>query len=196
MKSHELAKKLLSLPDLDVYTENKYFSNPGWEFKTEKCNGEVVITPTGLFLDSEKFYIKGYSDRSPNDEPVIGSYLIYFTNGEIVKDMYDSNRINTATVKYLSTGESRIQEYGTYNMTIDDNCTVLRRPHERNIVLVTNNETYSAKPLHAHDDPTVEHRYVEDIELVRVLVSYDKDTWFPTYQNMTYWDAIEYGKSL
>jgi|SRR6478609_730848 len=196
MKSHDLARKLLSLPDLEVYTELQYLGNPNWEFKTEKLEGDIKITPTGLFLETGKFYVKGHSDKSPNDEPVIGSYLVFFNDGVILKDRSDERRVVTPTVKSLSTGESRTHEYGSYNMEIHDNYKVFHRSHDANVVLVTNKETYEANPLYKNDDPNFEHRYVDDIDYVKVLVAYDPDTWYPTYQHMTYWDAVNYGKSL
>lgn len=195
MKSHELAKKLLELPDLEVYSEIQHAGQPNREFKTVKFDGDVVITPTGLFLEPGKFFVKGYSDRSPNDEPVIGSYMIYFSNGEVIKDQFDESRICTPTVKFLSTGESRVHEYGTYNMEIHDNHKLFQRAHDKHIVLITNVKTYEEKP-HYKNDENYELRYIEDIDFVNVLVSYDPVTWKPQYQRMTYGAAIQYGKSL
>lgn len=196
MKSHDLARKLLSLPDLDVFSENKVHGNPNWEFHTHRHDGEVTITPTGLFLGSE-IHNKSYTDRSPNDEPVIGSYMIFLSDGTVLKDdRRDDSRICTPTVKFLSTGESRTQEYGFHNMDIHDNCKVYHRTHEKNIVLVTNKETYETQPLYVDSDENFVHHYVEDIDYVKVLVSYDKDTWCPEYKAMSYWDAVAYGKSL
>lgn len=196
MKSHELAKKLLSMPELDIFTEVTYQGNPNWEYKTVKFEGDTTITPEGIFLEPARFFVKQDDFRSPNDEPVVGSFLIFFNDGLVVRERFGDSRLSQATVKYISDGKSTTHEYGSYNMEVHNNHNVYHRAHEVNIVLVTNKETYEAKPLYASDDTNYEHRYIDDIDFVKVLVSYDPETWTPQYDKMTYEDAVEFGKKL
>lgn len=195
MNSHELAKKLLELPEHEVFIEVEIPSvnGVGKEYKTLKISEKNQITPSGIFLKSDVFF-NSTNIKNPNSEPVIGSYALYFKDETVVINRYDESRRCTATVKLLSTGESRVHEYGSYNMTIHDNFQHFNRGFDTDIVLVTNKETFGEKEQNLY--PNAEIRHLEDVDYVRVLISYDKDTWIPTYKRMTYAEAIEFGKGL
>lgn len=202
MKSHELAKLLLEQPDLEVFAEVESWGELGRQFNTVNFDGKTQITPSGIFLSPAKFFKKGFSDKSPNDEPVLGSFLLFMSDGLVLKHKNDGSRISERTVKYLSTGESKdkpptVSICGQHIITVEhDNHMVFHRPYESHIVLVTNKETYEQNPLYSSDDTKYEHRYLEDIDYVKVLVSYDELTWKPEYKSMSYAEALAYGKTL
>lgn len=131
--------------------------------------------------------------KDPNLEPVIGSYNIVFKDGkESPSNAYNqTNRVSKYTVKTLSTGQKFETEYGSYVQKNSDCCQVFKQ--ENPVVLITNEEDYK-KGSYAHSTATIYS--MSDVVHVRVLVDYDKDTWVPVYENMTYEEALEYGKSL
>lgn len=131
--------------------------------------------------------------KDPNLEPVIGSYNIVFKDGkESPSNAYEQiNRVSKYTVHRLSSGEKYETEYGSYVQKNSDCCQEFKQTNP--VVLITNEEDY-AKSKFNHSTATIYH--MEDVDYVRVVVDYDRDTWIPLYKEMTYKEALEYGKSL
>ena len=192
MKSHELANKLLSLPDLEVYVETK--ENGGTrsaEFKANNLIDVFNITPSGLFIDYNTIPNK----ITPDEAPVIGSYFVFFKDGTITPArLAGSSRWEVPTVKHLANGEVFFVEYGTHNMEKCFSYQVLRMGLEQDIILSVNDEYFDKLDPVFSEGKKVQR--LSDVEHFSVLTSFDPLTWNPTYTEMTYAEAIEFGKTL
>lgn len=109
MKSHELAKILLSNPDLEIYYYSDY--EKGYHTVGEK----LLVTPSGLFMTRSHEY-NHIIVRSPYEQPMLGHMQIFFKDGTITPKQEGYERKNVMHM-----------EYGV----------LYHIPHEKNIILVT-----------------------------------------------------------
>lgn len=192
MKSHDLAKKLLSLPDLEVFVETK--DNTGTtsdEFHAGQLHDQFTITPSGLFID----YSSMPNQITPSEAPVIGSYMVYFNDGTITPSrLPGQGRWAVPTVKFLANGEVFSVEYGTYNMEKCHCYQVIRMGLEQDIVLSVNDEHFDKLDAVLTEGKRIMR--LSDVDHFSVLTDFDKNTWKPVFTEMTYQEALEFGKKL
>lgn len=192
MKSHDLAKKLLQLPDLEVFVETQ--DNGGTastEFRSNRLEDVYTITPSGIFIDHSSIP----NQISPSDAPVIGSYFVYFKDGTITPArLPGAGRWSVPTVKYLADGEVYKVEYGSYDL---EKCTcyqILRMGPEQDIILSVQDEYFDKlDPVFSEGKRVMR---LSDVDHFSVLTDFDKGTWKPTYTEMTYQEAIAFGKTM
>lgn len=189
MKSHDLAKKLLSLPDLEVFVETQ--DKTSAEFRSNQLQDVFTITPSGIFIDHYSIS----EAISPSEAPVIGSYMVYFTDGTITPSrLPGQGRWAVPTVKYLANGEVFSVEYGTYNM---ENChcyQIIRMGLEQDIALSVQDEYFDKMDAVLTEGKRIMR--LSDVEHFAVLTSFDSVTWKPVYTEMTYQEALAFGKTL
>lgn len=171
MKSHDLARKLLELPNDELYYEKTEFDGLQHKKTSVKLTDEITRTPAGLFVGG----VEDLYALSPQDLPVLGHYRIHF-KGDIITGDDGERRHQKKHISHLSKG------------TIDDSCTFFRMYPSQNIMLVTH-EDYFNNPPRAKNSKEFT---VDDITEILVLVYFDPDTWTPTYKSMTYQEAIDF----
>lgn len=192
MKSHELAKKLLSLPDLDVFVETQ--DNGGTtsiEFHANELQDVFTITPSGIFVD----HTSEPGKISPSQAPVIGSYMVYFNNGTITPSrLPGQGRWAVPTVQYLANAEVFSVEYGTYNLEKCNCYQILRMGIEQDIILSVQDEYFDKlDPVFSEGKCVMR---LSDVDHFSVLTSFDPISWVPVYTDMTYQEALAFGKTL
>lgn len=192
MKSHDLANKLLSLPDLEVFVETK--DNAGttsFEFHAGNLQDQFTITPSGIFIGHHSIP----NQITPSEAPVIGSYMVYFTDGTITPSRVQGHGYwAVPTVKYLANGEVFSVEYGTYNMEKCHCYQLIRMGIEQDIVLSVQDEYFDKMDAVLTEGKRIMR--LSDVEHFSVLTSFDPVTWKPVYTEMTYQEALEFGKTL
>lgn len=169
MKSHDLAKLLLSNPDLDIYFYNEYSQN---EYHT--IGDKLLITPSGLFMTRSTDY-EYKVVKSPYEQPQLGHMQIFFKDGTITPKLEGYDRRNVMHM-----------DYGVYYQI----------PHEKNIILLSEKSTEADVEMYKERDPNTTVFTKNDVDYISVLTEYEPSTWHETWEDMTYDEALQCGKDL
>lgn len=179
MKSHELAKLLLSLNDEEISISYKEFDGHSYKEKGSSINSVIHKTPSGLFLNPS------YTPNElmlPSDIPLIGTIRIFFKDQKIVSSSY-GKKITVFNLPY----ENIVAwtSFGQYP--------------ESNIILISSDQYYEIDNYELqknHIKQGCTEYKIEDIDYIDVLTEVDNDTWNEKYTPMSYDEAIEYRKQL
>lgn len=122
MKSHDLAKLLLSQPNLDIY-----HYDAGSELHYQNFDNKLMVTPSGIFTTAKPTSVSE-NVLTPYETPLLGHVQIFFKDGTITPKL-DGSHIQTV----LSL------EYGL----------VFNIPYEQPIILLGKNQSSQFMNQHA-----------------------------------------------